>query len=112
VLYHERTANAVDPHRSSATYTPPLGGDGTPVRVYGWYTPAFDDPFVASHPDRVNISVLLLTPPGFSPTDGSLIDLPSGPAGRFEVAGGTRDYNHGPHGFQPGGVVALRKVVG
>ncbi|SNY84056.1 hypothetical protein SAMN04244553_3592 [Nocardia amikacinitolerans] len=112
VRYHERTPGGPDPHRNPAIYTPPADQPGTEVPVYGWYTPAIDDPFVAGHPDRVNIDVVLLAPPDFAPTDGSLIDLPAGPAGRFEVSGGVRDYNYGPFGFQPGGLVALRKAVG
>ncbi|MBF6459806.1 hypothetical protein IU433_12240 [Nocardia puris] len=112
VRYWARTPPGPDPYRAPATYSPPLTGDGEPVAVYGWYTPSIDDPFVAGHPERAVIDVLLLAPPGFDPADGSVIELPAGPAGRFEVAAGGRDYTHGPFGFAPGAVIALRKVVG
>ena len=112
VGYRERTPGGTDPHRNPATFAPALDEPATQVPVYGWYTPTVDDPFIEGHPDRVNISIVLLSPPEFQPTDGSLIDLPGGPGGRFEVAGGVRDYNYGPHGFRPGGLVPLRKVVG
>lgn len=107
----EKSAGGPDPHRHPATFTPALDQPGTPVQVIGWYTPAVDDPYLIGHPDRTVVSVLLLAPPGFAPAPGSLIGLPSGPAGRFEVIG-TRDYNHGPFGFTPGNVVGLKLVEG
>lgn len=112
VGYHARTAAAADPYREAAAFTPPADEEGEPVAVCGWYVPELDDPFVAGHPDRVSIAVVLFVPPGFDPADGSLIDLPAGPAGQFEVAGGARDYTHGPFGFAPGSAIALRKVGG
>lgn len=110
--YHAYTPAGSDPYREPATYTPPADEEGEQVDVCGWYTPTIDDPFVAGHPDRVNIAAVLFVPPGLAPADGSLFDLPAGPAGQFEVTGGARDYTHGPFGFAPGAAIALRKVGG
>lgn len=106
---HTMSTTGLDAHRNPAkVYTPPLDQPGTPVKVYGWSTPFTTEPKLAGH-DRVIVDVELLVPPGFPSAPGSVIDLP---VGQFEVIGEIQDYTRGPFGWEPGGVVNLRRITG
>lgn len=76
--------------------------------VYGWGAPNGDEPKMAGH-DRVTVQVELLVPPGFvcSPRDRILLD-----GVEHEVIGPVESYDHNPFGWNPGGVVNLRRVEG
>lgn len=97
-------------------YSPPKDQPGTVLRVYGWGPPLALRGAGESRPmeaqERVVVDIELLVPPDFPATERDLIDLPSGPAGQFEVIGVPNDYSKGPFGWQPGKVINLRKVDG
>ncbi|GAA2071677.1 hypothetical protein [Williamsia deligens] len=76
--------------------------------VYGWGAPMGSEPKVAGH-DRVVVEVEVLVPPGFecSPKDRLVLE-----GDEYEVIGPVEDYGHGPFGWNPGGVVNVRRVTG
>jgi hypothetical protein len=98
-----------DSYNTEAGYTPARDVDGTQYEVYGWSTPATQEPKLAGH-DRVEVDVELLVPPDFPVGPHDLVDLPD--VGQFEVIGYPEDFTKGPFGFQPGAVVNLRRVEG
>ncbi|MBF6213772.1 hypothetical protein IU487_22400 [Nocardia puris] len=112
--WHFRNPDGPDRFRGAPTYTPPAGQAGTPVQVIGWAaragSGARDGRQQVGH-DRTEISVEVYAPPSWAPNVGDLVDLPSGPAGQFEVVG-VDGFNHGFHGWQPGSVVHLQKIEG
>lgn len=109
---HTRTESGMDAHRNPVpTYKPPLDRPGTPVKVYGWYTPSATEPQIPGH-ERTIADVALMVPPGFPATSTSVIDLPGGPKGQFEVIGDPEDYSYGPFGWKPGSVLNLRRITG
>lgn len=116
VGWHVRTNNGPDRFREPATYSPAKDQPGTKVAVIQWSAAkssasGSDGRQLLGH-ERTITEVDLFALPGFAPNPGDLIDLPAGPAGQFEVVDDTRDYNHGFHGWQPGNVIKLRRVVG
>ncbi|KZM75559.1 hypothetical protein [Nocardia terpenica] len=112
VGHHRYRDGGLDAHGNPVpSYTPPLDAPGTPVAVYGWGPARSAEPALPGH-DRVIIDVKIYVPADFSPAPRDLVDLPAGPAGRFEVVGIAGDANHGPFGWVPGNVIAVRKVDG
>lgn len=77
-------------------------------KVYGWSSPDTSEPKLAGH-DRDVVEVELLVPSGFScgPRDRMVLD-----GVVFEVIGEPEMSDHNPFGWNPGGVVNLRKVSG
>ncbi|GGF39094.1 hypothetical protein [Williamsia phyllosphaerae] len=75
--------------------------------VYGWGAPGGNEPKLAGD-DRVLVDTELLVPPGFecSPRDRMVLD-----GDEFEVVGPVQRYDHNPFGWNPGGVVSLRRVT-
>lgn len=116
VGHHVRNPDGTDRFRTAPSWTPPRDEPGVPVAVIQW-SPAKsnaagnDGRQMVGH-DRVELAVELYAPPEFQPQPGDLIDLPSGPAGQYEVVGYPEDYNHGFHGWAPGNVVNLRRIEG
>ncbi|MFD4294141.1 hypothetical protein ACFWQG_13065 [Rhodococcus sp. NPDC058532] len=109
---HIWSAGAEDAHGNAVdVYTPPLGAAGAPHSVIGWSVPTSTEPAIAGH-DRVIVDVELLTPPDFPARARDVIDLPYGPAGRFEVIGEVGDTEGNPFGWAPGGTLHLRRVEG
>ena len=105
-----------DRHRGPPTYAPPKDQPGTQVPVIQIgaaksSAAARDGRQLAGH-ERTEVLVALYVAPDFQPNPGDLIDLPAGPAGRYEVVGYPEDYNHGWHGWAPGNVVRLRRIEG
>lgn len=76
--------------------------------VYGWGAPQSSEPKLAGH-DREVVDVELLVPPGFecSHRDRMVLD-----GVEHEVIGGPEMFDHSPFGWNPGGVVNLRRVSG
>lgn len=116
VGWHVRTNTGTDRFRDPPTYSPAKDVPGTPVAVIQWSAAKSDgsgrDGRQQLGHERLITEVELFVPPGFAPKPGDLIDLPAGPAGQFEVAGEPSDYTHGWHGWAPGAVITLRRVVG
>lgn len=87
-----------------------VSGWADPVekRVYGWGAPATSEPKVAGH-NRDVVELELLVPPGFecSPHDRMVLD-----SLEYEVIGGVEMFDHNPFGWNPGGIVNLRRVSG
>lgn len=83
--------------------------DPVEVSVIGWYVSSTHEPQIAGH-DRVLVDAQVLVPEGFAAGTQDRFVLPG--KGEFEVTGETEDYNHGPFGWRPGGVVNLRRVTG
>lgn len=79
-----------------------------PKPVYGWGAPQSDEPKLAGH-DREVVEVELLVPPGFECSHRDLMVLDGV---EFEVIGDPEMFDHSPFGWNPGGVVNLRKVNG
>lgn len=83
-------------------------GWGDPIArpVYGWGAPAGDEPKIVGE-ERVTADVELLVPPGFecSPRDRMVLD-----GVEYEVIGAPEMYDHNPFGWNPGGVVNLRRI--
>ncbi len=77
--------------------------------VYGWGAPTTEEPVYAGH-DRELVEVLLLVPPEFPHVghrdqvklDGEV----------FEAIGSSQMFTANPFGWNPGGTVNLRRVVG
>lgn len=77
--------------------------------VYGWGAPNTIEPKLAGH-DREVVDIELYVPPGFPPVghrdqvrlDGTV----------YTAEGSTESYDHNPFGWDPGGLVNLRKVKG
>ncbi|WP_069164908.1 hypothetical protein [Nocardia altamirensis] len=110
--HHRHRDGGIDAHGNPVPiYTPPANEPGIPIRVYGWGPAHSTEPDLAGH-DRVVIEVEVFTPPQFRPAPRDLIDLPSGPPGRYEVIGVAAEANHGPFDWQPGNVITIRKVDG
>ncbi|MGO3325318.1 hypothetical protein [Gordonia sp. (in: high G+C Gram-positive bacteria)] len=88
----------------------PVESWATPVvrEVYGWGSPQTSEPKLAGH-DREIVEVELLVPPGFSCSarDRMVLD-----GVEFEVIGGPEMFDHNPFGWNPGGIVNLKKVDG
>lgn len=76
--------------------------------VYGWAPPGPDDELISANRDAVVHDLDLYDPDdsAYSPDDLVTIN-----GDEYRVAGGARNYDHGPFGFQPGGVVRLKRVV-
>lgn len=114
--WHVRQPDGPDRFREPPTYIPPKGAAGTPVKVIQWSAAKSDaggrDGVQLTGHERTELTVELYVLPGFNPVLGDLIDLPSGPAGQYEVVGYPEDYNHGFHGWTPGNVVNLRRIEG
>lgn len=93
----------------------PLGKLGAPTTewVYGWNSPRSSEPVVVGA-ERDVVDVQLLVPPAFKPVGPrdyvTLPPLTGGP--RYRVLGYIEDFNHGPFGWQPGGVINLQRVEG
>ncbi|GAA1891823.1 hypothetical protein [Williamsia serinedens] len=96
--------------------------DPVPQPVYGWGAPGRQDaaePKVVGH-DRVVVETELLVPSGFtcSPQDRVILDFDpdtwTEDAGipEHDVLGEVESYDRGPFGWNPGGVVNLRRVTG
>lgn len=87
-----------------------VAGWADPVekRVYGWGAPGGAEPKLAGH-DRVVVQVELLVPPAFecSPRDRMVLD-----GLEYDVIGPVEAYDHNPFGWNPGGVINLRRVEG
>jgi len=116
VGYHVRNPDGPDPFREAPSYTPPKGEAGIPVPVIQWEaavsnTAGNDGRQLLGH-DRTEVSVKLYVPPEFSPAPGDLIDLPSGPAGQYEVVGYPEDYTTGPFRWAAGWRLNLKRVEG
>ncbi|GAA5096828.1 hypothetical protein [Nocardia iowensis] len=110
--HHRHRDGGTDSHGNPVSlYTPPLDETGIAVRVYGWGPARSSEPDLDGH-TRVITEVEVYAPAQFHPSPADLIDLPSGPAGRFEVIGVAADANHGPFDWTPGNVITLRKVDG
>lgn len=115
VGHHVRNQDpSTDRFRAPVTYAPPKDQPGTSVPVIQWAAPqsaaGTRDGRQPAGYDRTLIDIELFVPPEFKPAKGDLIDLPG--EGQFEVAGEAEDHNHGFHGWQPGNVIPLRRVVG
>mgnify|MGYP001439631734 CR=1 FL=1 len=95
-----------------ATWAPPVTR-----RVYGWGAPTTSEPKLAGYTREV-VEIELLVPPGYSSShrDRVILDFDeeswTEDAGipEHEVIGGPEMYDHNPFGWNPGGVVNLRKV--
>lgn len=101
------------------TYTPALLDDsdqpvnGTPVKVIGWAPAGSRGQSVEPEVGRVLWELDLYVPPGVVSQAADVVDIPLDRSfGRFEVVGMAEDFNHGPFGFTPGGVVRLKRVSG
>ena len=95
---------ATDAHgRPTETWAEPVDH-----KVYGWYFVTTDEPQEATHEGQL-VDVKVLVPLGFTctPQDRIVVNSTS-----YDVIGEIEDYNHGPFGYRPGGVVKLRKVIG
>lgn len=88
----------------------PVAGWSDPVdkRVYGWGAPNSAEPKLAGH-NRVVVEVELLVPPDFdcSPQDRVVLD-----GAEYDVLGTVESFGHNPFGWNPGGIVNLRRVEG
>lgn len=76
--------------------------------VYGWGAPQSNEPKLAGH-DREIVDVQLLVPPGFECSHRDLMVLDGV---EYEVIGAPEHFDHSPFGWNPGGVINLRKVAG
>lgn len=78
-----------------------------PERVYGWA------PAGTSEMDQNNAQVThdldLYVPPSFTANPSATVRIGED---WHEVEGRLMDFNHGPFGWAPGGVVKLRRVTG
>lgn len=77
------------------------------VKVYGWSEPTLEEAAVLFH-DREIVDLRVLVPAGF--TVGSM-DRVVVEGDSYDVVGKS-DFTHGPFGYQPGGVVNLRRATG
>ncbi len=77
--------------------------------VYGWGAPATAEPKLAGH-DRQVVDVELLVPPSFPALSHRAQARLDG--AEFDVIGEVERYDHSPFGWNPGGLLNLRRVVG
>lgn len=79
-------------------------------QVYGWGAPTSSEPKTAGH-DRELVDIELLVPPNFpSLSHRAQVRLYGGDI--FDVIGSVERYDHSPFGWDPGGVVNLKRVIG
>ena len=89
-----------------------------PRRVYGWGAPHGTEPKTVGH-DRDVVEIELLVPPDYisQPGDRVVLDFDVASydpdtAVEYDVIGAAEMYTANPFGFDPGGVVNLRRVNG
>lgn len=86
-------------------------GDPVQLKVYGWGAPQTAEPADATAAARELIDVALLVPPGFPARARDRFTLDD-PAALYEVVGDPQMSDHNPFGWNPGGVLNLRRVAG
>ena len=95
--------------------TVPTWGPEVQVKVYGWGAPTTMEPGPNNSVDgsasaaRQMIDVVMYVPPGFT---SSGLDRFTLDGFLFEAFGNSQQYDHSPFGWNPGGVVNLRRVEG
>lgn len=76
--------------------------------VYGWGAPQRSEPKLAGH-NREVVEVELLVPPEFDCKARDILILEGD---EHEVIGGPEMFDHNPFGWNPGGVINLRRSNG
>jgi len=101
--YSEGTKNALND-------AAPSWAQAASKAVYGWAPAGTSEPFEAAR-GAVTWDLDLLVPPSFTCDPRDRIVVP-GFTQEFEVDGQVQQYNDGPFGFTPGGIVHLKAVAG
>src|SRR5690606_34434598 len=83
--------------------------DWAPHKVYGWGAPQTAEPKLAGH-DRQVVEIEVLVPPDFPALSHRAQARLDG--GVFDVLGSVERYDHNPFGWDPGGVLNLKRVEG
>lgn len=91
----------------------PVWSDPVDRLVYGWGPPQAEAPKeVSVGDDRVRVELELMVPPGWQSKHRDKFDLGYGDDVLYWQVGPIEDYEHNPHGWNPGSVVNLVSIKG